>query len=142
MNSPTQKLAKAAIYHVLNALANDPRKFWLMGDLTGSYEKLTLAHAAICRVKVSKIRETFRPDKEKWERYVEEKEHDDKLLSDVKEKRDVTVHCTGPDYIDFDSWWLETGQYLEPVASTRDHDQIALYRQLAKAAFTERMLIE
>jgi len=35
-------LAKSAIHHVLNAIADDPRKYWLMGNGTGSWAKLTV----------------------------------------------------------------------------------------------------
>jgi hypothetical protein len=57
------KLAKEAIKHVLGAIADDPRKYWLMGDGTGSWSKLTEAAAAIWNEPVEGIRSTFKPDK-------------------------------------------------------------------------------
>jgi hypothetical protein len=74
------KLAKAAISHVLNAIADDPRKFWLMGDMTGSQEKLTAAAAALWNMPQEKIKADFRPRKDKWEQYCEEHEANEKLL--------------------------------------------------------------
>lgn len=78
-------LAKAAVKHVLNALADDPRKFWLMGDMTGSYEKLIEAAAAIWNMPAEKLKADFRPRKDEWERYCEQREADEKLLTHCRE---------------------------------------------------------
>ena len=79
------KLAKAAIHHTLNAIADDPRKFWLIGPLTGSYEKLTEAAAAIWEKPLEKIQADFQPEPAKWKRYCEQKEADEKLLEFCRE---------------------------------------------------------
>lgn len=73
-------LAKAAVKHVLNALADDPRKFWLMGDMTGSYEKLIEAAAAIWNMPAEKLKADFRPRKDEWERYLGRREDEERLL--------------------------------------------------------------
>lgn len=73
-------LAKAAVKHVLNAIADDPRKFWLMGDMTGSYEKLIAAASAIWNEPVEKLKADFRPRKEEWERYLARREDEERLL--------------------------------------------------------------
>lgn len=79
------KLAKAAIHHVLNAIADDPRKYWLMGYGTGSWEKLTVAAAAIWNQPVDKIRADFRPNKVEYTRYCAEVEDNERLLSYCRE---------------------------------------------------------
>jgi hypothetical protein len=79
------KLAKAAIHHVLNAIADDPRKYWLMGNGTGSWEKLTTAAAAIWNKPVEKIRSDFQPRKAEYERYCAELEASEKLLRHCRE---------------------------------------------------------
>lgn len=85
-NDKRSRLAKAAISHVLNAIADDPRKFWLMGDMTGSQEKLTAAAAALWNEPQEKIKANFRPRKDKWEHYLEEREADEKLLQYCRER--------------------------------------------------------
>jgi hypothetical protein len=80
------KLAKAAIKHVLNAIADDPRKYWLMGEGTESFAQLTAAAAAIWGVPVEKVRKDFSPGREKWDRYCTEREAQDKLLTHCREK--------------------------------------------------------
>lgn len=74
------KLAKAAISHVINAIADDPRKYWLMGNGTESWNKLTLAAAAILNTPVERIRADFQPPKDKYDRYCNEIEANEKLL--------------------------------------------------------------
>ena len=79
------KLAKGAISHVLNAIADDPRKFWLMGDLTGSYEMLIAAAHAIWGMPVEKLKADFRPRKDEWEHYCAEREEAERLLTYCRE---------------------------------------------------------
>ncbi len=74
------ELAKAAVCHVLNAIAEDPRKFWLMGDFTGSYDKLTAAAAAIWEMPVEEVRQSYRPADHEWRGYLEEKEAVERLV--------------------------------------------------------------
>lgn len=76
----TIKACKDAIHHVLNAIADDPRKFWLMGDMTGSYEKLIEAAAAIWNMPADKLKADFRPRKDEWERYLARREDEERLL--------------------------------------------------------------
>jgi len=79
-------LAKDAIRHVLNAIANDPRKFWLMGDMTGSYEKLTAAAAALWGCTQDEVKADFRPKRQEWDRYCAQKDEDDRLLMYCRER--------------------------------------------------------
>lgn len=79
------KLLKAAVAHVLNALADDPRKFWLMGDMTGSYEKLTAAAAAVWGIPQEQVQNDFRPRSDVWARYLKEKEAEERLLTHCRE---------------------------------------------------------
>ena len=74
------KLAKAATHHALNAICDDPRKFWLIGGPTGTWEKLTEAHAALFEIDVENVRAEFLARKEQYEAYCDEKEENDELL--------------------------------------------------------------
>ena len=58
------KKAKDAIHHTLTAICDDPRKFYLMGYGTGSYDKLTDAHATLWEVDVEKVRKQAKPRNE------------------------------------------------------------------------------
>jgi len=80
------KLAKAAISHALDAIAYDPRKYWLLGNGTGTWEKLTTAAAALWNVPVETIRKDFRPDAEKYSDYCERLKADERLLDYCREK--------------------------------------------------------
>lgn len=79
-----------AINHVLNAIAEDPRKFWLMGDMTGSYEKLTFAASLLWERDQDVIKGEFRPEEKKWERYCAEKDQQDRLLTHCRD-HDITA---------------------------------------------------
>lgn len=78
-------LAKAAISHVLNAICDDPRKFYLMGWGTGSYAKLTEAHAALHGLPLEEIRKNFVPDEAPYKRYCERIQEEDRLLTHCHE---------------------------------------------------------
>lgn len=86
-NPDELKLAKAAISHVLNAIADDPRKYWLMGNGTGSYAKLTEAAAVLWKTPVEKIRADFRPNKVEYTRYCDELEANEKLLRYCRDRK-------------------------------------------------------
>ena len=79
------KLAKSAIIHVLTAIKDDPRKYWLLGNGTGSWEKLTMAAAVLWAHPVEKIRADFQPRKEEYQRYCEQRDKDEKLLEYCRE---------------------------------------------------------
>jgi len=80
------KPCNAAIHHVLDAIAYDPRKYWLMGELTESWARLTAAGAALWGKSVEEIKQEFQPDKAKFDRYCAEVEANDKLLTYCREK--------------------------------------------------------
>lgn len=82
----TMHIAKEAIAHVLNALRDDPRKYWLMGEGTGSYAKLIDAAAALWGEPVDKLREHFSPTEPKWSRFLEQRERDEKLIEYCQEQ--------------------------------------------------------
>lgn len=73
-------LAKSAIHHVLNALCDDPAKYWLMGNGTGSWEKLTTAAAAIYGRTKEEIAARFTPEKHRFDAYCQQHEADLELL--------------------------------------------------------------
>lgn len=85
-NEAAIKAAKDAIHHVLNAIADDPRKFWLMGDMTGSYEKLTAAAALLWNHPVDQIKKDSRPNEAAWKRYCEEQEENARLLRHCRDR--------------------------------------------------------
>ena len=85
MTAEAAKSAKDAVRHVLNAIADDPRKYWLMGPMSGSYEKLTKAASEIWSQPVEKIQSDFQPRKEQWEAYLAEKEEQEKILEFCQE---------------------------------------------------------
>lgn len=72
--------AKSAIAHVLNAIADDPAKFWLMGAGTQSYALLTDAHAALTGTPEGEVRQRFRPEPRRYEAYCKEREERDRLV--------------------------------------------------------------
>jgi vacuolar-type H+-ATPase catalytic subunit A/Vma1 len=78
-------LAKGAIFLVLNAIADDPRKYYLMGAYTGSYEKLTEAAAAIWDKPVDEIKKRFQPQADVAERFEQEKEETDAIIEFCQE---------------------------------------------------------
>jgi hypothetical protein len=80
------KIAKLAIHHVLNAIADDPRKYYLMGNGTESYAQLTAAAAIMWDIPVENVRKQFAPPPDKWNRYVAQQEADEKLLRHCREK--------------------------------------------------------
>lgn len=93
------RLAKAAIYRVLNVIANDPRKFWFMGDGTESYERLTAAASALENIPVEKIKADFRPKAADFERYCRHREIDERFLSLCRSRV--------PTESEVRAWWKE-----------------------------------
>jgi len=79
------KLCKAAISHIINAIVDDPRKYWLLGNGTGSWEKLTTAAAALWNQPAAKIRADFKPRTEEYHRYCAQRDQDEKLLEYCRE---------------------------------------------------------
>ena len=79
------QVAKEAIAHVLNAICDDPQKFYLLGWGTGSYEKLTAAQALLHGLDVKKIREDFGPDKERYDNYCARREEEEQLRNWVQD---------------------------------------------------------
>jgi len=79
------RLAKEATRHLLNAICDDPRKYWLMGVGTESWVKLTAAHAALWELDVAEVRKNFQPDKKHYQQYCEEREAHQKLLTHCRE---------------------------------------------------------
>lgn len=78
-------LAKDAIHHVLNAIAYDPRKYWLFGNGTECYAKLTAAAAALWDRPLENVRANFQPQKAEYDRYCAELEADERLLTYCRE---------------------------------------------------------
>ena len=79
-------LARKAVFHVLDAIQYDPRKFWLMGDGTGSFDALTAAAAAFWNKDQEEVKKQFRPDVDKYERYVKELRDQEKILEGKTEE--------------------------------------------------------
>lgn len=80
------KLCKSAIHRVLNAIADDPRKYWLMGNGTESWAQLTTAAAALWNEPVEKIRADFQPPPNAYDRFCKEQEQNERLLTHCREK--------------------------------------------------------
>jgi hypothetical protein len=74
------ELARAAISHVLNAIAYDPRKYWLLGVGTESYAKLTTAGAALFDQPLEKVRESCRPDPTDYQAYLDQRKEEERLI--------------------------------------------------------------
>jgi len=81
-----EQLAKEAIRHVLNAIAEDPAKYYLLGFGTGSWDKLTKAHAALFDWEVEETRRQFQPRKDRYERFRLEREQNHRILEFCREK--------------------------------------------------------
>ncbi len=80
--------ADLAVTHVLSAICDDARKFWLMGHGTGSRDKLLKAWAAL-HGKTYEEADAYWVfyDADKFKRYVEELELMERLLRDYREGR-------------------------------------------------------
>ncbi len=74
------ELARAAVTHVLNAICDDPEKFWLLGTGTESYKKLTAAHASFYGHDVDDIRRDWVPDEDKYDTYLKKRERIERLI--------------------------------------------------------------
>lgn len=82
----THEACKSAVLHTLEALRTDSRKFWLMGEGTETFEKLTAAAALIYDEPQAKVKKFFRPHKGEYERYCAEIEENDRLLRLCRER--------------------------------------------------------
>lgn len=80
------ELARRAIKHVLETIADSPEKFYLLGDGTESYAKLTAAAAALWGRPVEEVRANFRPDPNSFKRYLGAREADRALLEYCREQ--------------------------------------------------------
>lgn len=69
---PPIEVARKAIRHALDAICYDPRKYWLMGSGTQTYALLTEAHASLNQLPIEQVRETFVPDRRKYNAYCDE----------------------------------------------------------------------
>jgi len=87
MNTTEQlNLAQEAISHTLRAICNDPQKFYLMGGrFNGSFEKLATAHAACHGLDIESVFQNFQPHRENYERYCDEREANERLLTHCRE---------------------------------------------------------
>lgn len=81
----TLALLKVAVRHVLQAISDDPAKYWLLGEGTGSWEKLTRAAAAAFGEPLDKVQQTFRPPERARRAYLEQKRRDELLLQYCRE---------------------------------------------------------
>jgi UDP-2,3-diacylglucosamine pyrophosphatase LpxH len=82
--------ANAAISHFLKVIAEDPEKFFLMGDGTESWAKLTDAASALWGIPVEEIRGDFRPSLSRCEKYRVKRESDEALLRHCR-RRGITA---------------------------------------------------
>jgi hypothetical protein len=73
------KLAKEATRHALRAISDDPRKYWLLGPLTGTWDKLTAAHAALWEVDEEEVQSRFQPEEKSYKLYCEQIEAEQEL---------------------------------------------------------------
>lgn len=84
-NEPeTLSLCREAIIHCLDAIASDPRKFWLMGSGTGSRAKLLAAYASLTGRTEEEVVELWLPNTERYEAYCEQREADERLLEEIR----------------------------------------------------------
>lgn len=82
--SETLRLCREAVIHCLDAIASDPRKFWLMGTATGSRAKLLAAYAALTGKTEEEVEALWLPNEERYEAYCEQREADERLLEKMK----------------------------------------------------------
>lgn len=90
----TLTLCREAIIHCLDAIASDPRKFWLMGYATGSRAKLLAAYAALTGQTEEDVQTAWLPDPEKYEAYCEQRAHDERLLEQRRESFDDVLRTS------------------------------------------------
>lgn len=78
--------AKDTVRHVLNAICLDEAKHYLMGGrFNGSFAKLAETHAVLNGLEVEKVFEQFQPNAERYEKYLEEREANERLLTHCRE---------------------------------------------------------
>lgn len=75
----TVELAKIAIGWTLNAICDDPRKYWLLGNGTESYARLTAAHAALHGMDVDVVRKSFVPNTKAYGRFLVERNEAERM---------------------------------------------------------------
>lgn len=78
-------LVKDTIFHVLDAIQSDPRKYFLMGRGTGSFKKLTTAYASLNGLPVDQVIAMFKPDQASYDAWLRER-NEDARLADVGRK--------------------------------------------------------
>lgn len=78
-------VAKDAIRHALVAIRDDPRKFYLTGPLTGTWEKLTDAAALLFGLEKAEVEKRFQPEPERYNRYCDEVERERWILRACRE---------------------------------------------------------
>jgi hypothetical protein len=83
-------LCREAIFHVLNAICSDPKKYYLMGQGTESWEKLTRAAACLLDKPLEDVRPRYRPGLIEYERYLVHMEKQDELLEYCR-RRGITA---------------------------------------------------
>lgn len=84
MSEPAElpvEVARKPIRHALTAICDDPRKYWLLGNGTQTYALLTEAHAALNQLPIDEVRQTFVPDRRRYEAHC----HDLKELERLRE---------------------------------------------------------
>lgn len=86
IQSETLRLCREAVIHCLDAIASDPRKFWLMGSGTGSREKLLAAYAALTGKTEAEVEECWLPNQERYEEYCRQREADERRLQQMEDE--------------------------------------------------------
>ena len=78
-------LAKQAVWHVIATVCDDPRKYWLLGEGTESWAKLTAAHAVMSDKPLQTIRDNCKPNQAAYAQYCAEREEEQQLIRHCRE---------------------------------------------------------
>jgi hypothetical protein len=122
--SETLRLCRQAIIHCLDAIASDPRKFWLMGHGTGSRAKLLAAYAALTGRTEEECEGLWLPNTERYEAYCEQREADERLIEESRSGDRVSV--------DDSEWGWELAEW-----TTRLLDALGGPDSVLRLGFTE-----
>lgn len=97
LDSEKLALARKTIRHVLGAICEDPRKFWLLGNGTESYALLTECHAFLSGQSRGDVRHNFKPEEKGYRRFCLEQERRERLLR-ICEERGITADLLEENY--------------------------------------------
>ena len=78
--------ARALTRHALRAICDDPEKYWLLGNGTGTWHRLTVAHAVLYGQSVGKVEDDWVPDDRRYAAYMAERKSTQWMVDYCKDR--------------------------------------------------------